>query len=48
MQSKYYDMIKQLLKQNKITMQQYRTYKGQLKSGNIKGCIKGLKRNKLI
>lgn len=48
MQSKYYDMIKQLLKQNKITMQQYSTYKGQLKSGNIEGCIKGLKRNKLI
>lgn len=37
------------LKQNKqITIQQYRTFKGQVLSGNEAGCLKGLQRMKLI
>lgn len=40
--------LKVLLKEGKITKQAYRTYKGQLDSGNIEGCIKGLQRKHLI
>lgn len=43
-----YCVLKRLLKQNKITKQEYRTYKGQVKSGNTEGCIVGLKRKGLI
>ena len=41
-------MLKQLLKDRKITQQQYRTYKGQVTSNNEIGCITGLKRKHLI
>ena len=42
------DYLKELLKENKITIQQYRTYKGQVLSGQLSACLKGLKRKKLI
>lgn len=41
-------ILKQLKHDGKITLQAYRTYKGQILSGNEKGCIKGLKRKGLI
>lgn len=41
-------ILKQLLKDRKITQQQYRTYKGQAVHGDEIGCIKGLKRKHLI
>lgn len=41
-------LLKTLKAGKKITLQQYRTYKGQVLSGNIDGCIKGLKRKRLI
>ena len=42
------DYLKKLLKEKRITMQQYRTYKGQVLSGQLSACLKGLKRKKLI
>ena len=41
-------ILKQLKRDNKITMQQFRTYKGQVLSGDELGCIKGLMRKGLI
>lgn len=41
-------VLKQLLKDGKITKQAFRTYKGQVLSGNEDACIVGLKRKKLI
>jgi hypothetical protein len=41
-------VLQKLLDENKINIQQYRTYKGQISSGNELGCIKGLKRKRLI
>lgn len=41
-------LLKLLKADNKITMQEYKTYKGQVLSGNVKGCLTGLKRKKLI
>jgi len=41
-------VLKQLLRQGKITKQQYYTFKGQLRSGDTAGCLKGLKRMGLI
>ena len=32
----------------KINSQQYKTYKGQVLHGDVKGCLTGLKRKKLI
>ena len=40
--------LKTLLNNNRITKQQYRTYRGQVLSGNIDGCLKGLQRKHLI
>lgn len=40
--------LKELKKQNKITLQQYRTFKGQILSGDKDGAIRGLKRKGLI
>ncbi len=40
--------LKQLKKDKRITIQQYRTFKGQVLSGNEEGCLKGLRRMKLI
>lgn len=40
--------LKSLLHEKKITMQEYRTYKGQVLSGNEEACIVGLKRKKLL
>ena len=40
--------LKQLLVQRKINQQQWRTYLGQVRSGNVEGCIKGLQRKGLI
>ena len=42
------ELLKTLKMGKKITLQQYRTYKGQVLSGNIEGCRKGLKRKGLI
>lgn len=41
-------LLKQLLKDKKITKQQFNTYKGQVIHGDEIGCIKGLKRKRLI
>ena len=41
-------ILKRLLKEQRITQQQYRTYKGQVISGNEEGCLIGLKRKRLI
>lgn len=41
--------ILKALKNNKqISQQQYRTYKGQVLSGDEVGCLKGLTKKKLI
>ena len=42
------DYLEKLLKEKRITIQQYRTYKGQVLSGQLSACLKGLKRKKLI
>ena len=41
-------LLKQLKRENKITTQAYKTYIGQIRSGNELACIKGMKRKKLI
>lgn len=41
-------LLKELKRDGKITIQQYRTFKGQVLSGNEAGCLKGLQRMKLI
>ena len=41
-------LLQQLKYENKITTQQLKTYKGQVMHGDEIGCIKGLKRNRLI
>ena len=41
-------LLKELKRDRKITIQQYRTFKGQVLSGNEAGCLKGLERMKLI
>lgn len=41
-------LLKQLYKTDKINKQQYKTYKGQVLHGDVKGCLTGLKRKKLI
>ena len=41
-------LLKRLKKDGKITMQQFKTFRGQVLSGNEEGCRKGLKRMKLI
>ena len=40
--------LKELRKQHKITTQEFKTYKGQVLAGDEEGCLKGLKRKKLI
>ena len=41
-------VLKQLKRENKITTQAYKTYMGQISSGDEIACIKGMKRKKLI
>lgn len=41
-------ILRQLKRDGKINIQAYRTYKGQVLSGNEAGCLKGLKRKGLI
>lgn len=41
-------LLKELKKQKKITLQQYRTFKGQILSGDKEGALRGLKRKGLI
>jgi len=41
-------ILKTLLNGNRITKQQYRTYKGQVLAGDIDDCLKGLQRKHLI
>lgn len=41
-------ILKQLLRDRKITQQQWRTFLGQVRSGNEEGCLKGLRRKGLI
>lgn len=40
--------LKTLLNDNRITKQQYRTYKGQVLAGDIEGCLKGLQKKRLV
>lgn len=42
------DILKWLKKSGKITTQQFKTFKGQVLSGNEAGCLKGLRRLNLI
>lgn len=42
------DLLKSLLKENRINQQQFRTYRGQVLSGNVSACIVGMKRKHLI
>lgn len=42
------DILKKLLKDGKITEQAYKTYLGQIKHGDERACLLGLKRKKLI
>lgn len=42
------DLLKSLLKENRINKQQFRTYRGQVLSGNVSACIVGMKRKHLI
>lgn len=46
--NKTIEMLKALMQQKRITTQQFRTFKGQVLSGNESGCIKGLQRLGLI
>ena len=41
-------LLKKLKRENKITTQTYKTYMGQISSGDELACIKGMKRKKLI
>ena len=41
-------LLKKLKRENKITTQAYKTYIGQIRSGNELACIKGMMRKKLI
>ena len=41
-------LLKQLKRENKITTQAYKTYMGQISSGDEISCIKGMKNKKLI
>ena len=41
-------ILKQLKADKKINIQEFRTYRGQVLSGNEEGCIRGLKRKGLI
>lgn len=41
-------ILRQLKRDGRITTQAYRTYKGQVLSGNEAGCLKGLRRKCLI
>ena len=41
-------LLKQLKRENKITTQAYKTYMGQIRSGDVIACIKGMKNKKLI
>ena len=42
------NILRKLKEQKKITQQEYKTYRGQIFSGDVKGCLVGLKRKKLI
>lgn len=46
--NKTLQILKKLINNKQITVQQYRTFKGQVLSGNEAGCLKGLERMKLI
>lgn len=41
-------LLKYLRHNGLITQQQFRTFRGQVLSGNEDGCLRGLKRMKLI
>ena len=41
-------LLKKLKRENKITTQAYKTYMGQIRSGNELAGIKGMMRKKLI
>lgn len=41
-------LLKKLRKENKISTQEYRTYRGQVLSGNVEACRLGLKRKNLL
>ena len=41
-------LLKRLKKQKKINEQAYKTYRGQVLSGDVQACLTGLKRKNLI
>lgn len=41
-------ILKQLKADKKINTQEFKTYRGQVLSGNEEGCLRGLKRKGLI
>lgn len=41
-------ILKQLKTDKKINTQEFKTYRGQVLSGDKEGCLKGLKRKGLI
>lgn len=42
------DVLEKLKQENKLTTQQYKTYRGQVMSGAESGCIVGMQRKHLI
>lgn len=42
------NLLKELYRTGKINKQQFRTYRGQVLSGNEQGCLVGLRRKGLI
>lgn len=42
------EILAELLKNNRISLQAYKTYKGQIRHGDEAACIIGLKRKHLI
>lgn len=40
--------LRKLKKESKITTQQFKTFRGQVLNGDTNGCLKGLKRMKLM
>ena len=42
--NKTIEKMKEMVKQKKITVQQYRVFRGQVLSGDEDGCLRGLRR----
>lgn len=46
--NKTINLLKLLYKSKKITKQQMKTFRGQVLAGDEEGCLRGLKRMKLL